>query len=60
MDLQTQKQLINEFLDFQIKGSKPYFNFHLTNGKLKSFNNIIDFLTHGITLDYLEVDVTPF
>lgn len=60
MNLQTQKQLINEFLDFQIKGSKPYFNFYLINGKLKSFNNIIDFLTHGIALDYKEVEVTPF
>lgn len=60
MDLQTQKQLINEFLDFQIKGIKPFFNFYLTNGKIKSFNNIIDFLTHGIALDYVEVYVTPF
>lgn len=60
MDLQTQKQLINEFLDFQIKGSKPYFNFYLTNGKLKSFNNIVDFLTNINVLKYTEVEVTPF
>lgn len=60
MNLQTQKQLINEFLDFQIKGSKPYFNFHLTNGKLKSFNNIIDFLKNIDVLEYKEVYVTPF
>ena len=60
MDLQTQKQLINEFLDFKIKVSKPYFNFYLTNGKLKSFNNIIDFLTNIHVLKYTEVYVTPF
>ena len=60
MDLQTQKQLINEFLDFQIKGSKPFFNFHLTNGKLKSFNNIIDFLKNEPKFEYDEVYITPF
>lgn len=60
MNLQTQKQLINEFLDFQIQGDKPYFNFHLTNGKLKSFNNIIDFLKNINVLKYKEVYVTPF
>ena len=60
MDLQTQKQLINEFLDFKIKGSKAYFNFYLTNGKLKSFNNIIEFLKNINVLKYTEVEVTPF
>lgn len=60
MDLQTQKQLINEFLDFKINGSKPYFNFYLTNGKLKSFNNIIEFLKNINVLKYTEVEVTPF
>ena len=60
MDLQTQKQLINEFLDLKINGSKPYFNFYLTNGKLKSFNNIIDFLKNINVLKYTEVEVTPF
>lgn len=60
MDLQTQKQLINEFLDFKIKGSKAYFNFYLTNGKLKSFNNIVGFLANIHVLKYKEVEVTPF
>lgn len=59
MDLQTQKQLINEFLDFQIEGSTPYFNFK-TEKKLVSFNNIIDFLKNIDVLKYKEVYVTPF
>lgn len=60
MDLQTQKQLINEFLDFQIEGDKPYFNFKLSNGSKESFDNIIDFLTNEPKLNYTEVEVTPF
>lgn len=60
MDLQTQKQLINEFLDFQIKGDKPYFNLKLSNGATESFDNIIDFITNEPKLNYTEVKVTPF
>lgn len=60
MDLQKQKQLINEFLDFKTQGEIPYFNFKISNGELKSFNNIIDFYVHLPVLDYIEVYVTPF
>lgn len=60
MDLQTQKQLINEFLDFQIKGDKPYFNFKLPSGATESFDNIIDFLTNEPKIEYEKITVTPF
>lgn len=60
MDLKIKQKLINEFIYFEISGDKPYFNFTLKNGMLKSYNNIIDFLINEPKLDYKKIYVTPF
>lgn len=60
MDLATQKQLINEFLDFQINGDTPYFNFYLGEDRIYSTENLIDFLQKIESLRFDKVNVTPF
>lgn len=60
MDLATQKQLINEFLDFQINGDTPYFNFYLGEERIYSTENLIDFLQKIENLRFDKVNVTPF
>lgn len=60
MDLATQKQLINEFLDFQINGDTPYFNFYLEEDRIYSTENLIDFLQKIENLRFDKVNVTPF
>lgn len=59
-DLNYIKNLINEFIDLKIKGDKPYFNFYLFYGEIKSFDNLIEFLQLEEKLTYKEILVTPF
>lgn len=60
MDLATQKQLINEFLDFQINGDRPYFNFYLGEDRVFSTDNLIDFLKALDRVEFNKITVTPF
>lgn len=60
MKLQEQKKLINEFLDFQINGDTPYFNFYIGEDRVYSTDNLIDFLKALDRVEFNKITVTPF